>query len=100
MKMTRYQEKWLVLLSPLVLALVVGALIVGVLRARAEDSRRWGSAALTGRDSSAGLPVSVISLGELAVPQVNDRYRGVVIASKEAELSFRRGGRVESIEVT
>jgi len=98
--MTRVQEKWLVMISPLVLALVVGAVIVGVLRARAEESRRWESESLSDAGSPAALPVTVITLGELATPSVNDRYRGVIIASKEAELSFRRGGRVASIEVT
>ncbi len=54
---------------------------------------------VVGQSVGSALPVETFVLGSIAVPAELDSYRGVVAASKEAELSFRRGGRVESIEV-
>ncbi|HBJ37759.1 MAG TPA: hypothetical protein DDZ51_23980 [Planctomycetaceae bacterium] len=95
--MTPNQEKWLMIGSPVVLAVAIGSVLLGVMRVRATDSRS-DSAAVVG-DFAKPLPVEVTVLGELAAPQISDSYRGVVVASKEAELAFRRGGRVASIEV-
>ncbi|QDV57557.1 putative efflux pump membrane fusion protein [Rosistilla oblonga] len=52
--------------------------------------------------SSAGsrpLPVTTLQLGQLAAPPRIDDYRGTIQASKEADLAFRRSGRVLSIAV-
>lgn len=94
--MTSVQEKWWVLAAPVVFALAVGGVTAGVLWARSSEHR--DPDALANRGSPA-LPVQVTVLGELAAPVVADRYRGVIVASKEAELAFRRSGRVESIAV-
>ncbi len=45
------------------------------------------------------LPVATFMLGEFAPPLQMDAYRGVVVSSKEADLGFRRGGRIESVTV-
>lgn len=49
--------------------------------------------------SSGPLPVSVVHLGNLSAPPRVDDYRGTIEASKEAELAFRRSGRVARIAV-
>jgi len=49
--------------------------------------------------SIAPLPVATFVLGEIKSPIQMDAYRGVVVPSKEAELGFRRGGRIESLFV-
>ena len=95
--MTPNQEKWLMVGSPLVLAVAIAGVLLGVMRVRATDSGEESGAAVG--DFAKPLPVEVTLLGELAAPQVSDTYRGVVVASKEAELAFRRGGRVASIDV-
>ncbi len=95
--MTPNQEKWLMVGSPLVLAVAMAAVLLGVMRVRATDSSAESGAAVG--DFAKPMPVEVTILGELAAPQVSDTYRGVVVASKEAELAFRRGGRVASIDV-
>jgi len=95
--MTPNQEKWLMVGSPLVLAVAIAGVLLGVMRVRATDSGEESGAAID--DFAKPLPVEVTVLGELAAPQVSDTYRGVVVASKEAELAFRRGGRVASIDV-
>jgi multidrug efflux pump subunit AcrA (membrane-fusion protein) len=45
------------------------------------------------------LPVATFVLGEIKPPIQMHAYRGVVVPSKEAELGFRRGGRIESLFV-
>lgn len=45
------------------------------------------------------LPVSTFILGEIEPPPQLDAYRGLVVPSKEAELGFRRGGRIASLLV-
>lgn len=95
--MTPNQEKWLMVGSPLVLSVAISGVLLGVLRVRATDSSN-DSGAVVGSFAKP-LPVEVTVLGELAAPQVSDSYRGVVVASKEAELAFRRGGRVASVDV-
>jgi len=49
--------------------------------------------------NATALPVETFVLGEIEPPEQTDWYRGVVVASKEADLGFRRGGRVEAIGV-
>ncbi len=95
--MTWVQERWWVLASPVLLAVTVGGVASGVLRARTAEHRGTTAAGLA---TAPPLPVRVLVLGDLAPPQIADRYRGVIVASKEAELAFRRSGRVESIDVT
>lgn len=95
--MTPNQEKWMMVASPVVLAVAVGATLFGVLRVRATDSRSDAGPEI-GAEAKP-LPVEVVVLGQLAAPQVSDTYRGVIVASKEAELAFRRAGRVSAIEV-
>lgn len=95
--MTSGQEKWLMVGSPVVLALAVCGVLVGVLRVRATGADHGNPDALA--QQTRPLPVQVTVLGELTAPPVSDTYRGVVVASKEAELAFRRGGRVASLEV-
>lgn len=95
--MTPNQEKWLMVGSPVVLAIVIVSVLMGVMRVRATDPGSESSAAVG--DFARPLPVELTVLGELAAPQVADTYRGVVVASKEAELAFRRGGRVANIDV-
>lgn len=95
--MTPNQEKWMMVASPVVLAVAVGATLFGVLRVRATDSRSDVGPEI-GAEAKP-LPVEVVVLGQLAAPQVSDTYRGVIVASKEAELAFRRAGRVSAIEV-
>lgn len=94
--MTRLQEKFLMFISPFLMAGLVGGVTTGVMRARAAEAESESARATT---VVGPLPVAVIELGRLAAPQVSDTYRGVVVASKESELAFRRGGRVEAIEV-
>ena len=94
--MTWVQERWWVLASPVLLAVTVGGVASGVLRARTAEHRGTTAAGLA---TAPPLPVRVLVLGDLAPPQIADRYRGVIVASKEAELAFRRSGRVESIDV-
>jgi HlyD family secretion protein len=95
--MTPNQEKWLMVGSPVVLTLAIGATLFGVLRVRATDS--GSESENTVGEIARPLPVEVTVLGELAAPQVSDTYRGLIVASKESELAFRRGGRVAAIEV-
>lgn len=45
------------------------------------------------------LPVETFVLGEIKPPSQMDWYRGLVVPSKEADLGFRRGGRIEQIHV-
>ncbi len=45
------------------------------------------------------LSVYTVCLGELPPPEQMSDYRGTLHASKEAELSFRRSGRIQSIAV-
>jgi HlyD family secretion protein len=94
--MTRLQEKFLMFVSPILMAGLVGGATIGVMRARAAEAESESVRAAT---VVGPLPVAVIELGRLAAPQLSDTYRGVVVASKESELAFRRGGRVEAIEV-
>ena len=95
--MTPNQEKWIMVVSPVVLAVAVGGVLTGVMRVRATDSQSDNAAEIG--EFAKPLPVEVTVLGDLAAPQVSDTYRGLILASKEAELAFRRGGRVETIEV-
>jgi len=95
--MTPNQEKWVMVVAPVVLTLAVGGVLTGVMHVRATDSR--SDVAPEIGEVARPLPVEVVVLGELAAPQVSDTYRGVIVASKEAELAFRRGGRVATIDV-
>jgi len=45
------------------------------------------------------LPVETFVLGEIKPPSQLDWYRGLVVPSKEADLGFRRGGRIDQIHV-
>lgn len=94
--MTPSQEKWLMVVAPVLLAVVAGGALVGVIRVRATDT---GGAGAGVNENAKAMPVQVMVLGELPPPTISDTYRGVVVASKESELAFRRGGRVQEIEV-
>lgn len=93
----------------LVLLAIVGLVGLGwVARSVMTDSAMFGNSAIADQklDSSSeslsnnrALPVRVLRLGSLATPDRADRYRGTVEASKSADLSFRRGGRLAAIHV-
>jgi len=45
------------------------------------------------------LPVETFVLGQIPAPPQLDRYRGLVVPSKESDLGFRRAGRIVEIHV-
>jgi RND family efflux transporter MFP subunit len=65
-------------------------------QARADEEPKASDDALP---ANRALPVRVLRLGSLAVPNRADRYRGTISASKSADLSFRRAGRLAAIHV-
>lgn len=97
--MTRLHEKWLVLASPLILAVLTVGSVAGLLRVRSGAADDGGGGARGAEASARTMPVTVMTLGSFRPPPVGESYRGVVVPSKEAELSFRVAGRVESVAV-
>ncbi len=93
--MAQRHTKWLIWASPLLLLLLISGVLAGVLWARHADS----STASGDAGEAASLVVVSAVLGEGAPPPIADTYRGMVIASKEAELAFRRAGRVRDFHV-
>lgn len=68
----------------------------------------WTQSAESGSDDSSlnlvseqnrPLPVSVVRLGEISPPVRSDDYRGTLQPSREAELAFRRSGKIAEILV-
>ncbi|QDV70376.1 Efflux pump periplasmic linker BepF [Rosistilla carotiformis] len=96
MSFPRSKSMWL-----LMAGLVSGVAIFVAANAWSGDSQASGDAAskIVIATGSRPLPVTVLSLGELSAPPRVDDYRGTIEASKEAELAFRRSGRVFSVAV-
>ncbi|QDS90176.1 Multidrug resistance protein MdtA precursor [Rosistilla ulvae] len=65
----------------------------------ASQARPDAAATIASAAGSRPLPVTTLQLGQLAAPPRIDDYRGTIQASKEADLAFRRSGRVLSIAV-
>lgn len=95
--MSRLHEKWFVLASPLILAVLTVGSVAGLLRVRSGAADDAGDRDSDG--SARAMPVTVLTLGDFEPPPVTESYRGVVVPSKQTELSFRVSGRVGSVVV-
>jgi RND family efflux transporter MFP subunit len=95
--MTLLQKKWSRLAALLAIASIP---IAGYAFSNAKFCQSaQGEASGVAMDGAGFLTVETFELGTIAPPEQLDWYRGTIVPSKEADLGFRRGGRIDRVNV-